>query len=205
MKWSCAGLLLLAGCASAPMRLSLGEPTPQPGAKQYVDMLKRWTRHGEMFQDFDAVLEVDATFRSPEFRYAYADKYLQVYRISHDTAEQVRAQLLAEGAETYELHIETSTHDYSLNDFATPRSIWRVALVDDHGHEVTPVEVIPSKLKRDLELTLYPYATVFSRGWKLRFPRKRPDGSPLVGPDTHSLTLRFAGPRGSVDLVWLLR
>ena len=45
---------------------------------------------------------------------------------------------------------------------------------------------------------------IFSRGWTVRFPRTRIDGSPLIGGETKALTLRFAGPQGSVDLVWVL-
>ena len=61
------------------------------------------------------------------------------------------------------------------------------------------------KERRQLDMEFYPYASEFSRGWTLRFPRARADGTPLVGGDTKSLTLRFAGPQGSVDLVWVVK
>ena len=53
------------------------------------------------------------------------------------------------------------------------------------------------KERRALDQEFYPYANIFSRGWTVRFPRTRADGSPLVGGDTKSLTLRFAGPQGA--------
>jgi hypothetical protein len=198
-------VLVLAGCASSHAPVSLAEPSPPPTAKQYVDELKRWTRHGELLHDFDAALEVDATLRSPEFRAAFADKYVKLYRIAPETAIQVRGELLADGADTYEFHLETATHDYALNELGGARSVWRITLVDDEGHEVTPTEILATRVKRELDLAMYPYANYFSRGWRIRFPRVRADGAPLIGADARSLTLRLSGPAGSIDLLWRLK
>jgi hypothetical protein len=203
--WLAAAALLLCGCAGAPPRVSLAEPSPAPTAKDYVAQLKRWTRHAQIRDDFDDALEVDATLRSPEFREAYAAKYIELYRIPSDTQPRVRGEILADGADTYEFHVETSMHNYDLNDLTSAKTIWRLSLLDDQQHEVTPSSVVATKQRAELDMEFYPYATIFSRGWTLRFPRARPDGTPLVGSETRALTLRFAGPQGSVDLVWVLK
>jgi hypothetical protein len=208
MKQRALALLLaplLSACASAPMKVSLAEPAHPVTAKDYVDALKTWTRHGHLRSDFDQALDVDATFRSPEFRDAYAAKYIALYRIGPENQAHTRGELLSDGADTYEFHVETATHDYVLNDLTSAKTVWRITLVDDQGHEVAPVRVTGLKERRALDQEFYPYTTVFSRGWTLRFPRTRADGSPVVGGDTRSLTLRFAGPQGSVDLVWALK
>jgi hypothetical protein len=202
-----AGALVSAqsGCASAPIVVSLAEPSPPPTAKDYVDELKRWSRHAHLRNDFDQALDIDATMRSPEFREAFAAKYIQLYRIGDENKAHTRGEILADGADTYEFHVETATHDYGLNDLTSAKTIWRVTLLDDQGHEVTPVRVVGLKERRALDQEFYPYGTIFSRGWTVRFPRARNDGSPLVGGDTKSLTMRVAGPQGSVDLVWVLK
>jgi hypothetical protein len=205
MKWLAALALLLCGCAGAPVKVSLGEPSPAPTAKDYVGELKRWTRHGHLFSDFDQALDVDATFRSPEFRAAYAAKYIDIYRIGDENKARIRGEILSDGADSYEFHVETATHDYPLNDLSTQKSIWRLSLIDDQGHEVSPKQVIGLRERRALDAEFYPYTNVFSRGWTLRFPRARADGTPLVGADTKALTLRIAGPQGSVDLLWVLQ
>jgi hypothetical protein len=210
MKQSALLLLLLApvavaGCASAPIVVSLAEPAPPPTAKDYVDELKKWTRHAHLRNDFDQALDVDATMRSPEFREAFAAKYIEVYRIGPENQPHTRGDILSDGADSYEFHVETATHDYALNDLTSAKTVWRVTLVDDEGHEVQPARVTGLKERRALDQEFYPYTSVFSRGWTLRFPRTRVDGSPLVGSDTQALTLRFAGPQGSVDLVWVLK
>jgi hypothetical protein len=205
MKQLCAlAALALFGCASVPPRVSLADPSPPPTAKEYVGQLKRWTRHANMRSDFDEALDVDATLRSPEFRAAYAAKYIEVYRIGAENQGRIRGELISDGADSYEFHIETTTHDYALNDLTSAKTVWRLTLLDDRGHEVSPTQVTPVRERRTLDAEFYPYLSIFSRGWQVRFPRARADGTPLVGSDTRSLTLRFAGPQGSVDLIWLL-
>lgn len=205
MKRLVVAALLLAGCATTPTKVSLGEPSPPPTAKDYVDQLKRWTRHAHLRNDFDQALDVDATFRSPEFREAYAAKYIEIYRVGDENKARIRGEIVSDGADSYEFHVETATHDYPLNDLTSAKTIWRISLIDDQGHEVQPKQVIGLRERRALDAEFYPYTNVFSRGWTLRFPRARADGSPLVGGDTKALTLRFAGPQGSVDLVWVLQ
>ena len=43
------------------------------------------------------------------------------------------------------------------------------------------------------------------RGWRIRFPHQLADKTPLVAPGAKEITLRIAGPPGSVDLVWRLK
>jgi hypothetical protein len=200
-----AAVLVVAGCASAPVVVSLGEPSPVPTSKDYVDQLKKWTRHAHLRNDFDQALDVDATLRAPEFREAFAAKYIEIYRIGTENQAHTRGEIISDGADTYEFHIETATHDYALNDLTSAKTVWRLTLVDDQGHEVQPSKVTGLKERRALDEQFYPYASIFSRGWTVRFPRTRLDGSPMVGSDTKALSLRFAGPQGSVDLVWVLK
>jgi hypothetical protein len=198
-------LVLVAGCGGAPPRVSLEPPRRAPAAKEYVDELKRWTRRGHLRDDFDEALNVDVTFRSPEFRAAFAEKWIAVFNVGEPEAARVRDQLMADGADTYEFYMESSTHRFELNEFASTRSVWRLSLVDDRGREVTASDVHASKTRRELDIAFYPYATTFSRGFRLRFPRNLPDGTPLITTDTRAVTLRFSGPQGSLDLVWQLR
>jgi hypothetical protein len=196
--------LLLIGCGSSNVRVSLETPARPPPASEYVDELKKWTRSGHLLSDFDEALTVNATFRSPEFRAAYAEKWLKVYRIGPDEEARTRERLMSEAADTWEFHIESSAHRWELNDFSSKKSIWRLALVDDTGREVTPKEVLSTTSRRELEMEFYPYANIFSRGWTVRFPKTLLDGTPLAGPNTKTLTLRFAGPMGVIDLAWNL-
>jgi hypothetical protein len=205
MKRLASLALLLVACAEKPPRVTLAPPAETPGPKAYVHELKRFTRHGHVVSDFDEALTVDATLHAPEFRAAYASKWIDTYRLNAEDAAKKRAQLNAEIADVWEIHAETAAHFYTINDFTQGKGIWRVTLIDDKGRALQPTDARQSLEKRDVDLAFYPYATIFSRGWRFRFPRKLPDGSPLIEPDTKWIALRIAGPQGSTDLVWLLR
>ncbi len=195
-------LSLVAACGHN--RVSL-EPPGQPiSHKEYVDELKRWSRHGQIFFDFDAALQVDATFKSVEFRQAYASQWIELYHVSPTRAGEARQQILDDGGQSYEFFLSTAAHYQELNDFSR-RSVWRVALVNDDGNEVLPVTVDALRDKRDMYAAFFPYISVFARTWRVRFPRALPDGKPLISSGTKVVTLRLSGPPGSVDLAWKLR
>ncbi len=193
------------GVSGSSTRVSLAQVDKSPPASAYVDQIKKWTRHGHVFSDFDETLAVDATLHSPEFRAAYIERWISVYKVGAEEAARLRSEWMTEIAPLWEVHLESATHDFNVNNFSTGRTPWRVVLVDDQNREVSPAEVQSSKMRREVEVDMYPYATLFTRGWRLRFPRNRPDGTPLVGPDTKFLALRIAGPAGSTDLIWTLR
>ena len=195
---------LLTGCASGPQIVSLAEPSPPPLAREYVDQVKRWTRRGDLLSDFDATMVVHATFHAPEFRAAYIAKLIDVYHVNDSTRAQVVAAIPST-PDTYEFHLETETHTWEINELKPPKSIWRLTLVDDRGREVSVQEVKQQNTRTELLQAFYPYTGIFSRPWRVLFPRKLADGTELVTPETRSLTLRIAGPAGSIDLTWRVR
>ncbi len=207
MRRALVALCLVAGCGGAPPRVSLEPVSQAPPASSYVDELKKWTRHGHIIADFDETLAVDATLHSPEFRAAYAEKFIAVYKMNEEDAAKQRAKLAAEVADVWELHAEIATHTYEVNEFntATNKSPWRVTLIDEKNRAVSTTDIKLDRGRREVISALYPYLTTFSRGWKLRFPRNLPDGTPLVTAETRELTMRIAGPQGSVDLTWTLK
>jgi hypothetical protein len=198
-------LLLLAGCAGAPPKVSLAPSPAPPPAKRYVEELKRFSRHGHILSDLDETLTLDATLMAPEFVAAQAEKWIDLYKLNDVDGAALRAKRQAETADVWELHIESSGHRYEVNDFGPRLSPWRIRLVDEHDRAVAPIEVKSDRTPRDVVLAFYPYGTLFSRSWTVRFPRVLPDGTPLVGPDTRALIFRVSGPAGVVDLTWRLK
>jgi hypothetical protein len=194
--------LVVAGCAAGNQIVSLAPPSPAPKAKDYVDQVKRWHRHGDLRADFDATLIVDAVPFSPEFQAAYVAKYLDVYKVTESGREAVTQKIVGGIGEGWVFHVETQAHTYEVTDLKPPKSIWRVTLIDDRGREVSTQTVTLDPSRPEVLQVFYPYTTIFARAWRVTFPRQLPDGSDLVGPDTKSLTLRIAGPPGSIDLIW---
>jgi hypothetical protein len=195
----------VSGCHNwAKRTVSLAPPAVNPPAREYFDQLKKWSRYGHIQADFDDTLAVNSTLQSPEFAGAFAEKWIEVYKLNEPDAVRKRAEVLGEIADVWQFHMESATHKYEDNEFGNLRSPWRVALVDDRNRSVQPIEVKLDRGPRDVTTAFFPYATIFSRGWRVRFPRTLPDGTPLVGPDTKRLTFRISGPAGSLDMTWKL-
>ncbi len=199
------GLGLSLGACAGAQRVSLEPPAIAPTSQQYLPMLQRWTRRGDVRADFDETLIVAATLRSPEFRAAFAAHWIDVFRLLPSEAPTARDNLMSDGAQFWEFHLETSTHRWELNDISSVRSTWRLALQADHERAVVATTIDHSKARRELDVGFYPYANEFTRGWRVRFPKNLPDGSPLIDAKTRVVTLRLAGPEGSVDLDWQLQ
>ena len=204
MRRLCALAALLCGCSYASKVVSLDEPRTAPLARDYVDQVKRWSRHGDVRSDFDATIIVDATWHSPEFRAAYIAKYLDVYKVNTGARAQVTASIPT-APEAWEFHLESQTHTWEINELKPPKSMWRMTLIDDRGREVAASEVKLENTRPEFLQTFYPYTGIFSRPWRVLFPRALPDGTALIGPETKSLTMRIAGPQGAVDLTWRLK
>lgn len=193
---------LIAGCHPGPV--SMGEPRVAPKPGDYLSILKHWTRHGHVLYDFDEALSLDATLHGPEMRAAYVEKWIDAYKLGPDDAARTRAQLNAEVADVWEIHVESSSHNIDVDNFSPAKKIWRVTLLDDRGRSVAASEIKALRDRREVITVLYPYAGTFTRSWRFHFPKQHVDGQPLVGPDTKKVILRVAGPQGATDLVWEL-
>jgi hypothetical protein len=198
-------ILALSACAgSANRKVDVGDVTRAP-SDSWATSIKKWTRHGHIIHDFDETLQLDATLHSPELRSAYIEKWIVMYHVGAEEAARLRSQWMTEIADVWELHIECSAHDYAQTNLAGTKSPWRVVLVDDQGNEMLARDIGSSGLNREVEIAMYPYAALFSRGWRVRFPRMRSDGTPFITDQTKWIALRIAGPAGLTDLTWTLK
>jgi hypothetical protein len=202
VKALAACALFVFGCSGAAnTRVSLGDVTQAP-PQPYPDVLKKWTRHGHIVDDFDETLQLDATLHAPELRSSYIERWVVMFKVGAADAARIRSEWMREIADIWEVHIEASTHDFGLNNFSAKRTPWRMVLVDDQGNEMLPREITSSPLRREVEVAMYPYANLFSKGWRVRFPRMRNDGTPFITDATKWIALRIAGPAGHTDLTW---
>jgi hypothetical protein len=203
MRAGWLALLLLAGCKPPPP-VSMADVNRAP-AERYEDVVLSWTRHGHVVHDFDESVTVQATLHGPEMRAAYAEKWVALYQLNRADAERTRAQLFAEVGDVWEVHLESSAHFSDEDNFKQDKKVWRLALLTDRGREVGPSSVRIDKTRREVQTTFYPYASDFTRGWKVQFPRLASDGQPLIDDAATQVILRIAGPHGSTDLVWSLK
>jgi hypothetical protein len=195
-----------------PIDLALGDRRYTP--EDYGRVVNRWTRHARLQNDFDRVapfdtaLDVRATFQAWDWRWAYAERYAAVYKLPDGEKAKFLGEQLKEAQEFHEFHIAAEASRYEWTDFLNAKKrIWRIVLFDDSGRELEPAVAWPIKAPLAQEEAFFPYLGGLDQPFltlvTFRFPAHFPDGSPTISPDSKRVTLRFSGPLGTVDLVWL--
>lgn len=188
----------LAACAAEPVKVRLVEDWPtQTG--DYTAVTSAWTRTAQLRGEYQEVLDLAATFKSSEWRAAHAVRDADHRMLAGDAREQVIAQAQADAAGPYEVELLMTTWDRRENDLDHgKRSVWHVALVDEQGHEVAPIEIVRDKRPPFTVRSEFPAFGDFATAYVARFPRT----PALLGPTAKLVRLRLSGERGGVELAW---
>jgi hypothetical protein len=193
-------LLVACGSAAPPVRLTPEWPTEEPG--DYTDVTETWTRATNLRGAYQEVLELAATFKSPEWRAAYAARDAEVRHLNPDARKQRIAQAQAELEGPWEFELMVTTWDRRENDLDRgKRSVWRVVLLDDAGNEIEPLEIIKDKRPAFTLRADFPAYGDFSTAYIARFPRT----APILGPGVKQVRLRMSSSRGGIELAWTAR
>lgn len=194
-------VLLVGACGSTPPPVRLVEdwPAQTPDPDDYGDTTQTWTRRQSLAGQYQEVLELAATFKSPEWRAVHAARDVEYRKLTGAAAEQVFAQARAEMAGPYELELMVTTWDCRENDSDRgKKSVWRVVLVDEQGNEIEPLEIVKDKRPTFTIRADFPALGDFATAYIARFPRT----TPLLGPNARLLRLRMSGTRGGIELAW---
>jgi hypothetical protein len=209
----CWALSATAGCGpGAATYVDLGQTPRTYRPNDYRSVYQRWTRTILITKDYDTSLDAAATWKSYDFRWAYAVRYSATYQLTAAEQEALLKTQLDELATGNVFYVSAGASRFEWVDFEKANTIWRISLLTDEGHEVRPLEIRKLKKVPAAELeAFYPASpriqpvSSFYSPYQIRFPDKLPDGTPLIGPHTKRVTLRFAGVLGSAEMSWNIR
>jgi hypothetical protein len=189
-------LFLLAACAASPVRLDEGWPAQTP---DYEDTTAAWTRHTSMRGDYQESLSLDAIFKSPDWRAAHASREAEHRGLAGPARDAVLAQARADMAGPYEVEILFTTWDRRENDLDRgKKSVWHVALVDEQGKEIEPLEIVRDKRPGYVIHAEFPAFNDFATAYIARFPHD----PPVLGAAVRAVRLHFSSERGGTEVVW---
>lgn len=202
-------LVLILGsfsCGSSPPPVSLEGQWPN-SAGEYDDVTEAWTRSGKLIAPFSdgmsKLLQVSATFHSPEWRRAYVDFRSKREMLADSSRAELLAAQQAADEKFYEVMLLVQTHSFRENDLQKgKRSVWRLALVDAGGNEVEPTEVKSVRTPREYMRPYYPLVTEQDELYVARFPK---EGLQLFGGGAKQFSLKMASSKGGVELIWRAR
>lgn len=165
-------------------------------AGDYDDVTQAWSRDARFQASYQQVLEVSATFKSPEWRAAHVER---TTRLANLDATQ-RAALVAEqqqaAADHYEVELLVTTWDRRENDLHRANASWKVELIDDKGAVVEPSVIERDRRPENILRASFPGMGDFTQAYVVRFPRR------VDLAAARSFRIRIWSERGAVEMVW---
>lgn len=191
-------LLVLVACGSKSPPVILDEKWPEH-PPSYGDATDAWTRKTALRGQYQEVLELAATFMSPEWRAARAVRDADYRSLTGEQRQAFMEQARADAAGPYEIELMVTTWDRRENDLDRgKRSVWGVVLIDEHGTQVEPLEIVKDKRPPFTVRADFAALGDFATAYIARFPRT----TPMLGPNVKKVRLRLFGVRGSVEVEW---
>ena len=168
------------------------------GPTPYQRITNDWTRKTNLRGPYQEVLDLAATFKSPEWRTAYATKDADARGLSGAARDARLAQAQADAAGPIEIELLVTTWDRRENDLDRgPKSVWRVRLLDDSGAEIEPLQIVKDKRPAFVVRAEFPAFGDFATAYVASFAR------PKVMPK--SVRVRMSSERGGVQVEWASR
>ena len=193
--------LALGACRTAPP--TIGDPPPKladaDAERAYRELLDRYSDTAEVYALFDTHLFSGATYLSWPMREARVKRLGQFKAMTQPEIDARLEQERAEWATHHVFDFGAWTQDPKYDDFDRKDSIWRLALIAD-GVEVLPAEVERVRRVDHNTRALYPYMGQFWVLYRVKFPKVRPDGTPVLPPGTREVRLRVTSTLGQAEL-----
>ncbi len=166
-------------------------------SKEYLDILKKWTRDETEYSQFETRARIAATYKSKEFEKAYIEEYSRIYELSDVEKREREKTVLGLSSDFTEFLFYAYIPEKESNDFARTDSIWKVFISDGKGGKVYPVEIREIEKITPIVDELFPYIKkYYGKFYTLKF-------SPLVPPfEQQTVTLVFTSVLGKVELDW---
>lgn len=191
-----ACLAAATGCVAQAQPVAMTSAWPDE-TRAYDDVVRDWSQNASLVEYFDKVIEVTATFKSPEWRAAWVEYQATRQKLPDGERAALLDQEKRDDAAHYELLLIVSTYEGRENDLQKgDKSIWRVALIDGNGSQVTPTSIKRDRRPAKVIRALHPGMNDFAEVYVVKFPRT----IDVLGGKQFSL--RVSGPRGAVELVW---
>ena len=197
--------ILLAGCAQP--RVSLHPSMRSIDPDHYEKAFESWSREISVlpFNGMDNVLTARATYRSHEFRRYFAARVSSDLVSTPEEKAALEAKELESMNEGHEFYVTLMSAVLDCDELAPDEGPWTIRLKNDRGDEVAPalIEEVENPLPQDAEY--YRFDPKLRKAYRIRFPLKGDNGTPIIEKDTRYFELSFASALGRDSARWEAR
>ena len=172
----------------------------------YKAVVMKWTSEASIYRGLALELMSSATFKSPEFREAYANEYARTYKLSREEKEKLIKDQKEASLIYNDFIMAAYVPDKKWNDFNKKDSIWEIHLNAGNGKKIKPLEIRKIK-KIDAKLThFFPYINTWQSIYLVRFPVKLPGTNKNIIDDTCSnIKIVITSVLGTTEMAWNLK
>jgi hypothetical protein len=222
------GLMLLAtGCVStvhppvhfnastyANQDQSLTEMlSPEVARSNYLKMMKKWTRHQEVFNHFEGRLFVSSTLLTPEVEVARSKHHQHTLSLNHAEWATLVKNKLARSTQSYLFFVTLSSSDLPklqksnrldlpIADVQGTEDELRVHLmIDNHRLSPTKIDMLSFKRAQSL-IDDFPYISPVKTGYWIYFEAPEKLRYNALEKTTHKINLRFSSIPATALLEW---
>ena len=199
----CAVLLLFLGnCTKVTRFVESADPYHTQSYKRVCD---QWSQQARIHHGLEVQLIVSATFKSADFRRAYADEYAAAYELTAEEKRRFVEDQMKASHLSHEFLLATFVPEKRWDDFDKVDSMWKLFLVNDEGQRVVPVEVRDVKRQKPVLSHFFPYITPWKSVYMVRFPCNISESnSPIIGDKTKKIRLIITSVLGTAEMHWTL-
>jgi hypothetical protein len=197
----CTTVLLFFGNCTRVTRF-VGSAGPYH-TESYKRVWEQWSQEARIHHGFEVRLIASATFKSADFRRAYADEYAAAYQLIAEEKERFVEDQMKAGHLGHEFLLATFVPEKRWDDFDKADSMWKLLLVNDEGQRVAPVEVRDVERQKAIMSHFFPYVTPWKSVYMVRFPCNiSGSNSPIIGDNTKKMRLIITSVLGTAEMHW---
>jgi hypothetical protein len=193
-----AAVLSFSGCGGSVLESYIDIAKEKGGvSREYLSVLHKWTRDQTLYSQFETKVRITVTYKSREFRDAYAREYARIYLLTQTEEKKTAHALAGLDGDALEFFFYAYIPDKTQNDFSKPNSIWTLFLIDDRGEKVYPAEVRHLEKVTPLVEEFYPYGNPYHGSYyTLTFK------PPAAGKATSGMKIVFTSVLGRIEHEW---
>ncbi|MCJ7616813.1 MAG: hypothetical protein MUO43_09795 [Desulfobacterales bacterium] len=186
----------------APVKKLEASSDPYRGGT-YKAALIKWTSEVRIYRGLDLELKASATFKSPEFREAYANEYVRSYNLNREEKEKLIKDQKEASLIYNDFIMAAYVPDKKWNDFNKKDSIWKIHLNAGNGKKIKPLEIRKIKKIDAVISHFFPYINTWQSIYLVRFPVKLPGTDKNIIDDTWSnIKMVITSVLGTTEMVW---
>ncbi|MFW0883637.1 hypothetical protein ACMCNP_01015 [Candidatus Acidulodesulfobacterium sp. H_13] len=173
----------------------------------YLQSLKKYTRKADIYDKFNTVMYIGATYFTKPFIYVHTKEYTEYYPLNKNVFIKKLKKSYVKFGKNITFFVSVYTPEKSYNDLNSNRSIWMVYLVNNLGESVLPVSIKLPKQKKVFLKKFFPYITDWSKQYIIKFPiyYDKENNKLFMNNAAKWIKLVITGVNGKAVLKWNLK